>query len=164
MAKTDYTGILVRIAEAAGGLSGIAAALSYRLKRREIRNAEANVHDEQSRKDVAQAQSFTQTALALLEPVKEAAAEAEKQVQALRQQVTDLESSVESLKSAMAALSATATAERAELEQRLADLEQRLQAAITERDEALARLAAVEAERDRLRDDNAKLRRQPGAV
>lgn len=139
MAHTNYPALALHIAEAAGGLSGIAAYFTYRLKRREVKAAERTAEDEQARKDIAQAQSFTQTALTLLEPVKQALAEAEQRIKALQAQVVDLESAASALTQAMEALTAASQAERAELE---------------------ARLAEVTAERDALRAELEALRRQ----
>jgi predicted nucleic acid-binding Zn-ribbon protein len=143
---------------AAGGLSGLAAIGTLAYKHRESRAAEQQARDQREQRAIDQAQAFTQTALALLDPVKSAAAEAERQVKALQQQVRDLETSVESLTSAMATLAAKDAAERTELEQQLAQV-------TAQRDDAVARLAVAEAEQDRLLAENTELRRtHPGAA
>lgn len=157
MAGTNYAGLALHIVEGAGGLSGAAAFFTYRLKRREIKTAEKNAEKsaaaEQAKRDLQQAQDFTQTALSLLEPVKHALAEAESRIKALRAQVVNLETAAASLTQAMEALTAASQAERAELEARLAEV-------TAERDAAQAELAATSAERDALKAELDAYRRQ----
>ena len=157
MAGTNYAAIALHVLEGAGGLSGIAAFFTYRLKRRETKTtekaAEKAARDEQAKRDLQQAQDFTQTALALLEPVKHALAEAEDRIKALQAQVVNLETAAASLTQAMEALTAASQAERAELEARLAEV-------TAERDAARDALAATAAERDALKAELEALRRQ----
>lgn len=153
MARTNYPALALHVAEAAGGLSGVVAFFTYRLKRREVKAAERTAEDEQARKDIAQAQSFTQTALTLLEPVKQALAEAEQRIKTLHAQVVNLESAASALTQAMEALTVASQAERTELEERLAEV-------TAERDAARDALTATAAERDALRAELEALRRQ----
>lgn len=126
-------GTLISTAEAAGGVGGVTAFLTYRLKRREVQQAADKTM-------VDAAKSLTETSLALLRPVQEAAAKAEEQVKALRGQVAELEAAVQSLTDSLAQLTARSAAEREEL---------------------LQQLAEMTAERDRYRD---QLAANPGAV
>lgn len=108
-------------AKAIGGVfggGGLAAWMTYRLKNREVRTSG-------SRFMVESAQSLTETALAVLEPVRTALAETEKKVGDLQKQLRELEQ-----------VSARSEAERAALQARF--------------DEVQRRLAETEAERDRL--------------
>lgn len=109
------TNILVATAEAAGGISGVAAYLTYRLKRREVSQAADKTM-------IDAAKSLTETSLALLKPVQEAAAKAEEQVKALRAQVTELETAVQSLTESLAQLTTRSAGEREELLRQLAEV------------------------------------------
>lgn len=152
MARTNYTGVALHILEGAGGLSGIAALFTYRLKRRETKTTEKAARDEQAKRDLQQAQDFTQTALSLLEPVKHALAEAEDRIKALQAQVVDLETAAATLTQAMETLAESSQAQREALEAQLAQV-------TAERDAARADLAATAAERDVLRAELELLRR-----
>lgn len=119
---------------AAAVVSAVAGSLiTYRVKRRELRQAADKTM-------VDAAKSLTETSLALLRPVQEAAAKAEEQVKALRGQVTELEAAVKSLTESLAELTERSAAEREELQRQLAEMT---------------------AERDRFRDLAAA---NPGAV
>lgn len=125
-------GTVLLAAEGLGGAGGLAAFLTYRLKRREVRNS-ANKYM------IDTARDLTETSLALLEPVRAAAASAQQEVTALRKQVRELESVVETLTKSLADLTAKSQAEHDDLQARLA-------AAESERDRATAELARRDAE------------------
>lgn len=131
-----------------GGVSGLAAAGTYFLTRRQHREQkaqhDADAHEAEHLHDVQTAQNLTATALALLEPVKSALSEAEERIKALQKQVGDLETAAAVLTGAMEALTAASQAERAELEARIAEV-------TAERDDARVKLADVTRERDLLK-------------
>lgn len=136
MARSIWTNALT-VTSGLGGAGGAAAWLTYRLKRRSDRDGA-----EKSRIDVAN--SLTATAIGLLEPVKAAAAEAEKRVH-------ELESTIASLSAALADSEARSRAERE-------DLQRRLVAAEAERDRLLAELTRRDA------DVNGRARPGPGVT
>lgn len=108
-----------------GGLTGITAYLTYRLKRRsDTMSANKSMVDA--------ANSLTATALTLLEPVKAVAAEAEKKIH-------NLEQVIASLTTELASSEARSRAERQELERRLVEAE-------AERDRLIAELARRDTE------------------
>jgi hypothetical protein len=128
MARSNWTQIGAHVVEALGGFGGAVAYMTYRLKRREVRESS-------TRAAVETARDLTETSLALLEPVRAAALEAEKRVIELRHQVTELEETVKSLTDALTVLAEQSKAERDELHRRLLDTE-------ADRDRLAAELAA----------------------
>lgn len=97
---------------ALAGTGGISAFLTYRTKRREIEEAGT-----QNMANVAK--TLTDTAVALLEPVRAAATEAERKVASLQERVRDLEHAMEALSASLAAATAASAADRAELTRQL---------------------------------------------
>lgn len=118
--------------EAAGGLSGVAACLTYWLRRREVQEAGS--------KQIADvAASLTATSLSLLEPVRAHAAEAERRAVALQSQMAEAEQAIKSLTEALQSSEARSRAEREELQRRLDE-------ACAERDRLAAELARRDSE------------------
>lgn len=127
---------------ATGGVGAISAVLAYRTAQRqaiaETTSAEATA-----------ANTFTKTALELLEPVRQAALESERRAVAFLKQISELEAIVASLTSSLTQATAQATAEREKSERLLAQTQ-----ADCARDTARLRelLAAKENELSALRD------------
>jgi TolA-binding protein len=124
------------VLSAAGGISGISAYLTYRIKRREIQQAG-------TQNMAAVAKTLTDTSLALLEPVRKAAIDAEARVAALQKQVQDLEAAVDSLTGSLATLTARARTEREQMQQQLEEVtadRERLAAQLADRDAEIAGL------------------------
>jgi hypothetical protein len=132
---------VVLIGSAAGGFSGISAYLTYRIKRKEVQEAGT-----ESMASIAK--TLTDTSLALLEPVRRAALDAEMRVAALQKQVQDLEAAVDSLTASLLTLTARSQTEREQMQQQLA-------AVTAEREQLAAALAARDAEIVALRGQGA---------
>jgi uncharacterized protein YlxW (UPF0749 family) len=129
MTHTSALQNAVLVVSAAGGISGISAYLTYRIKRREVAEA-ATLNT------AAAAKTLTDTAVALLEPLRTAAAEAERKVAAIQERVRDLEHAVETLSASLAAATAASDADRAELTRQLEQV-------TAERDKLLAERSSL---------------------
>lgn len=98
---------------ATGGVGTISALLAYRMAKRQA-SAEATAAE------ASAANMFTKTALALLEPVRQAAAESERRAVAFLKQISELEAIVASLTGSLTQATVQATTEREKVEKQLA--------------------------------------------
>jgi len=98
---------------ATGGVGTLSAIFAYRMAKRqaaaETMSAEATA-----------ANTFTKTALELLEPVRQAAVESERRAIAFLKQISELETIVASLTNSLSQATTQATAERERAERQLA--------------------------------------------
>lgn len=143
MARNVWGSVLTA-AEGLGGAGAAVGLLGYWLRRREVREA--------GTMQVAKvAQTLTDTAMELLEPVRTHAAEAEAKAAVLQKQFAEAEAAIKALTEALASEQARSRAEREELQRQLDEVR-------GERDRLAAELARRDAEL------NGAHRVAPGAV
>lgn len=136
MAHLSLTENLLAAATAGGGISGLAAFLTWQVKRREARETATKYM-------VDTAKSLTETSLSLLEPVRAAALAAENQVSALQAQHREMENVVAALTESLDALTAHSQAEREQLQSKLAEVEAEREKLAAELELAVAELAGL---------------------
>jgi SMC interacting uncharacterized protein involved in chromosome segregation len=112
MAHLSLTENILAIVTAAGGVSGLTAMLTLRLKQREAKETATKYM-------VDTAKSLTETSLSLLEPVRAGLVVAEGKVGMLQAQVKNLESIIDGLTESLEAVTARSNAERDQLQHQL---------------------------------------------
>lgn len=137
MARLSLTENLLATVTAGGGIGGLAALLTYRIKQREAKETATKYM-------VDTAKSLTETSLSLLEPVRAGLVVAEGKVGMLQAQVRNLESIIDGLTESLETVTARSNAERDQLQQQL-------DAVNAERQKLAAELEVRVAELDALR-------------
>lgn len=94
------------------GVGGIGAILAYRVSKKQAQADSVTA-------SATAANTFAKTALELLEPVRQAAAESERRAVAFLKQISELEAIVASLTNSLTLATAQATAERERVEKQL---------------------------------------------